>query len=241
MCFGGGSKTSIQTSQPFSGDMVGKYNDLLAAAQNKYNTPRSYSAPTAAGLNSVQQSAIDALYGSADNPILRDYASGKYIDPGTNPYYQKMTGALTDQANSQFRDTARGIDTRFNNRGFWDSSAHASTMDRAADTVNENLANALANMNYNAYNTNVGQFVQANNMLDNKYQNLLSAGNTVYGVENNQLQSAYKKWLDEQGLADNAFSQYMYAVGLGKNPSQTTTEKNNPGLIDWVGAVAPFF
>ncbi len=237
----GSDTTTTSTTQPFSGDMATQFADYLKKLQTNPIGSNAYTGQLTAPMNDTQQSAITLLNGVANNPELAKFASGQYLDPATNPYLQKSADIIKQNATDQFNQTANGIDTRFNNRGFWDSSAHANTLDRAGDNANQNYDNAIASLYGNAYQTNVGNMLQAQGAQQSSANSLLNAGNTAYGISNDALQNQYKAYLTQQGFNQQDIQNFLNALNIGKNPTQTQTQEGDSGLGGLLGQVAGMY
>ena len=235
----GKDKTTTVKNDAFSGETAKRFEDLYPYLQNKLNTSVSYSVPLTASMNDTQQKAITGLSSLVDNQNLSDYASGKYLDPSSNPYLQKSLDILRTNANNQFADTAAGIDSRFNNRGFYDSSSHISSLDRAADTANENYNNAATQLLSNQYNQGVGNMLNAQSSLQGANSALLNAGNTAYNIADTDLQRKYQDYLTQQGFNQQDISNLLQYFSVGKNPTQTQTSNDGgEGAGKLVGTIA---
>lgn len=220
-------QTSKTEQTPFSGVSAERYNSFYPYLQGQLNDQTGYTQPMTSPINATQQQAISGLQTGATNQNLQDYASGKYLDPSTNPYLKSSVDQIQQSAKENFNQAAQGIDTRFANRGFYDSSAHAGTLDRTADLANRNVANATSNLYGNAYQQGVGNMLNAQGAQQSANAALLSGGNTQYGISDTALQRQYSDYLNQQGFKQQDISNLLNYLQIGKNP--TTTQTSNDG------------
>lgn len=137
---GGGTNTTVQKSDPWSGQQP-YLTDVMGKAQDQYNKGpmQYYSGQTYAPLSAETQLAQNlqaqrAMNGSplmsASQQQLADTMSGKFLDPSTNPYLQ----AGADQIRAKVQP---GIDARFSGSGRTGSGL-------AARAVGEGVTDAIA-------------------------------------------------------------------------------------------------
>jgi hypothetical protein len=96
----------------------------------------------------------------AGNPALasglQGLASGKYIDPSTNPAYRGMIQSATQPLVNQYQTAvAPQVDSRFEGAGRYGSGAQASAQGQAQYGLGQALGNAVSNITNNAYNTGI--------------------------------------------------------------------------------------
>ena len=237
----GGKTTQTSTTTPFSGAIADEFGNMFKTLSGRYSNDASssgYGGQLTAPENSTQQAAVSGLAANANNQTLADYANGKYLDPSTNPYTQQYANELTTNANNQFKTDAAGIDSRFNNRGFYDSSAHASTLDRASQDANANLDNSLTNFYNQQYQSGVGNMLNAQGQQQSANNALLNAGNGEYDIANNADNANYQNYLAQKGFTQQDINDLLNYFQVGRNPSTTTTQTSNDGLGSVVGTVA---
>jgi len=178
------------------------------------------------------------LSNAANNPTLTAYANGQYLDPSTDPYYQKQLDILKENATDQFGQAAQGIDSRFANRGFYDGSGHVSALENAANESNKNFDNAATTLGSNIYNTNVGTMLNAQGQLESGYNNLASAGNTQWNQDNTNTQQQLSAWLSQQGVDQQTITNWLNALSVGKTPTTTSTTDGDSGIGGILGSLA---
>lgn len=237
MCFGG-SETTTQTVEPFSGRYKQWYEELKPFLYNRATQPVNYAGRVSAGLNPTQQAMIGKLSGYTNNPTLAAYAGGEYVDPMKNPYVQGMAEQIRKQTAKSWGDIGNQINTAANKAGFMSSSGRLKSLADTQKGLAEAESGALANLFNTAYQQGISNMLQAGQQQQSAAQAALQGGNTQYRVENTAAQQDFQKWLQEQGLANNNISQYLYYLATGKNPTTTTTKESEGGLGSLLGTVA---
>jgi hypothetical protein len=133
--------------------------------------PAYYPGSTVAPMSQATQSAIETLFqrgangsplGHAASANLVDTLSGKYLDIGANPYFQKALSAGFKPQTEQFmQEVLPGLDGRFAGAGRYASGAHTGTTDRAVDSLNRAQADAAAKASSSAYDAERGRQLSA--------------------------------------------------------------------------------
>lgn len=208
------------------------------------------------GLSNLSGSALTAgnpaeagLYGNAAaslaNPALSSglagLASGRYIDPSTNPAYAGMIQSATQPLVNQYQTAvAPQVDSRFEGSGRYGSGAQTNAVGQAQYGLGQGLSNAISNITNNAYtqglqatlgggqalgniyNTGVGNITNAlSNMGQLAQTGVQNAGNLLnqgYGTAGNLLNQGYTTGgnLATQGYNQlNNFLQNAGGQGLG--------------------------
>lgn len=234
----GGSSITTQTSEPFSGQRNTDYNSLYQYLQDKLNNPQSYSGQLTTPTTTATQQGITGLASAADNPTLQAFASGQNLDPSSNTYLQGAINALKQNSVDQFGQEAKAIDTHIAPHSFWDSSGHSAALTNAANQSNQNFSNAVADMEANQYNTNVGQMMNAEGALQGANTALAGAGNSEWNQENTNLGQLYQAWKDQTGLSDQDITNLLQYFNIGKNPTTTSTTDSDPGIGGILGSLA---
>lgn len=222
----GSETTSTSSTNPFSGKQKQWYEELQPYLYNRMTNQRSYSGDLSAGLNSTQQSAIGKLSDYANNPMLSKYASGQMIDPTNNPYVQAQAGIIKQNASDTWQKQGDQVNSMFNKNSFWSGSAHENALKNAGADINKQTSSALASLYGDAYNTGVNQMLQAQSAQETAANNMLNAGNTQYNAEDTALTRKYAAWLKEQGLNDTDIERYLQYLGLGKNPTTSSSSSS---------------
>jgi hypothetical protein len=236
MCLGG-SSTTTQTTEPFSGERNDRFNDLYSYLQNRLQSPQTYSGPLTTPTNAATQQGIGGLTNAAKNQILQDYATGKFVDLSANPYLQNEINALKQNSVDLYSQLAAAIDTRLANRGFWDSSPHASALTSAANQANRNFNDTVANLENTAYQQGIGNMLSAQGQLQDANSALANAGNSEWSQQNSNLDRQYQVWKDQMGLSGQDISNLLNYFNLGKNPTTTQTQEADGGLGAILGSV----
>lgn len=223
----GSSSTTTQTSEPFSGKQKSWYEALQPYLYNKMTNPSTYSGNLSASLNPTQQSAISLLSGYTNNPTLSAYARGDYLDPTKNPYVAGMADQIKKQTGEAWGRMGDQINTAANKTGFMSSSGRYKSLEDTQKQLGEAQSGALASLYNNAYQQGVSNMLGASQAQQNATQAALQAGNTQYQVEDTAAQRDYQAWREQQGLQDNAISQYLYYLNMGRNPTQTESSSGS--------------
>jgi len=162
------------------------------------------------GLSSLSGRALTAgspaeggLYGNAAaalaNPALASgltgLASGRYIDPSTNPAYAGMIKAATEPLINQYQTaTAPQVASQFERGGRYGSGAATNAMGQAQYGLGQGLASAIAPITNNAYSTGINATLGAGQALGNIYNtgvgNITSALGTAGGLGQADVQNA---------------------------------------------------
>jgi hypothetical protein len=233
----GSESTTTQTVEPFSGLYKQWYEEFKPFVYSRATQPITYSGKVSAGLNPTQQAMIGKLAGYTDNPTLAAYARGDYIDPTKNPYVQGMAEQIKKQTAETWGNIGDQINTAANKTGFWSGSGRFNALEDAQKDLAEAESGALASLFNTAYQQGVSNMLQAGQQQQSAAQAALQGGNVQYQVEQAAAQAEYEKWLAEQGLQNNAISQYLYYLATGKNPTTTTTTEES-GLGGIMGSLA---
>lgn len=228
---GGGGQTTTQTQQSESGppsflqpylqSAVGKINSYY---DSNPNAPAYYSGETVAPINSTQSSAINGIGGltnsstlNAANSSLTNFANGAYVDPTTNPDYQKALAAshqpYVDQFNQQILP---GVQATFEGAGRYGSGANQATTQQALTNLNTTINNADAQAGSQYYQNALNQMLQANSLIPSvnnaqlqNYNSLLQGGTLQQQTQQNQdaaNQAAYN-------YNTNAYPNYIAQYG----------------------------
>lgn len=146
----GGNTYTGSTVAPLSDTTMAGINQLAQAGAN-WDTAGSR--PLFQGIGAGAGSVYDAAGApSASESNLTDYATGKYLDPATNPYFEPALQGQLDK-------TAAQIQSQFSGAGRYGSGAN-----------NAVLANELGGLRTNAFmdqfNQNVANQFGANQQID---------------------------------------------------------------------------
>ncbi len=226
---GGGSSTSVQKSDPWSG--VQPYlTDLLQRGQATSNNPYSfYNGDTVAGFAPEQEAGMNlgtqrALAGSptlnAANRNITNTLNGDYLNPNSNPY-------LKQTVNQAMGDVQGRVNSQFNNNNFG-SSAHQELLTRnlgdAANSIyGQNYTNERGNQ-LNAANQSIG--LSGADYNDANY--LQGVGAQRQGLANQYLGNSANIYNQAAQFPYDQLSRYQSIVntGTGTGGTTTTTQPN---------------
>jgi hypothetical protein len=233
----GSESTQTVTYEPFSGRYKQWYEQLQPYLYKKATTPATYSGDVSASLNPTQQAMISRLSGYTDNPTLAAYARG------TTLTRQKTLTSRAWPNRSKSRRPKRGEYRR--------PDQHGGQQDRVlvgqrafqrtggcAERPRRSRIRRIGKPFQHRLSARRVQHAPAGQQQQSAAQAALQGGNVQYQVEQAAAQAEYQKWLAEQGLQNNAISQYLYYLATGKNPTTTTTKESEGGLGSLLGTVA---
>lgn len=206
---GGGNTTTVQKSDPWSGQQP-YLSDIYSQAAGLYGNAAGY-APYAgarvAGLTPMQNQGINAAYGnivggttSADNAetMLNKTLQGGYqqsnpylpaATSGTNPYLDEQFKTAAQQVTDQFnRSILPGLRTQGVQSGMYNSSRQGISEGLAAGEAQKNLANMAANIYAPAYENEMNRQLQAANIYqtgtENERQRQMAAAGLAPSLSN---------------------------------------------------------
>jgi hypothetical protein len=204
ICSGGGGgqqatqQQSTSSSEPpafIQPYLKGAIGDLWNYYTANPTAPSYYTGETVAPLSTQSQGAVNMASGlAANNPTLdsansslRDFLSGKYVDPTTNPDYLKAIDASHQPYIDQFTGTVLpGIVSSFEGSGRTGSGLAQDTIDRATTNLNRTISDADAQAGSTYYTNALNQMLTASGQTPGinvaNWQNVAglgSAGSTV--------------------------------------------------------------
>jgi hypothetical protein len=161
-------------------------NRFLNAGQQANQTLQGLGSSAIGALTGLAPSALTAgnpaeagLYANAaravgGNPALSSglagVASGKYIDPSTNPAYAGMIQSATQPLINQYQTAvAPQVASQFEGAGRYGSGAQTNAQGQAQYGLGQGLGRAISDITNNAYNTGLGATVNAGNALGGIY------------------------------------------------------------------------
>lgn len=235
--FGGDKQTTTSTSEAFSGNRNNQFNELYPYLRSRANNPQQYTGQYTAPINGTGRQAIDLMKNYANNAMLSDTASGKYIDPTTNKYLGLQADIISHKMGEQFGDATDVIDSRVNRSGFWGGSGHQALMEKARNDVLDRQGEALTNLYGNAYDQERTRQMQALGMQSSLADALMRGGEYERNISDTDLQRRREQWLAEQGLANQDIQNLLNYFSVGRNPTTTQTTEGGSGLGDVFGTV----
>lgn len=230
--FGGGSTTTTQKSDPWSGQQP-YLKDVFGQAQGLYNAegPGYFPEGSVQPFNAGQDAAFGSIYGlgmQGGTPALGAAAgnltgtlNGDYLNAG-NPYFANMAGRVMSEVmpriNSQFEMGGRG-----------DSGLAA----RAAAMGATDALGALAYQNYGDERGNQLKAAGLAPSIDQGvFSNLntgLNAATAYQTQDQNQLNDLVNRWNYEQNLPWNKLGNYSQMIqgNYGGTTTGSSTQPSN--------------
>jgi hypothetical protein len=197
--------------QAATGALTGLAPGALSGMQNLSGQALSAGNPAQAGLN---YNAAMALGNPALSSGLTGLASGRYIDPSTNPAYASMIqNATTPLVNQYMTATApQGFGTSGAElAGRYGSGAQTNAQGQAQYGLGQALSNAVSGITNNAYNTGIQGTIGAGQALGGIYgqgvQNATNALGTSGGLAQTGVQNAANIYNQGYGTAGNLLNQ----------------------------------
>lgn len=232
------SQTSSQSYTPFTGEQAGWQKNTWDTLNSRFTNPfqNLYGGQTQTqGGNQVMGDALTSAKNQMNNGTMAAFATGQYLDPMSNPY---MKGYI-DQAMGDFGkmlgksfDNTNGL---FQTRGMPGSSAWYNAQAAAKKQIGDQASQFLTNLGNQAYQQNVGNMMQANNLINSatgQYGTLANAANTI---DQRNIQNGLSAWQLQKSLDQQDTGNLLNMLNMSKNPvSENTTESEGgwgPGLL----------
>ena len=229
---------STTTTTPYTG----KYADQLDSFYSDYlkknldTDAEAYSGDLTAGLTDTQKTAASYLSSLLGDSALTDTASGKYLDLSTNPYLEQTYNLAADKVMDKLGTAYDNVNSQFNQRGLYNSSARMDNLNTQTDNAATQLATLANDIYGTAYNNERTNQINAISSLADLNNSLYNYGTTEQTTNQNALTNAYNEWLRQQGVDENDIANMLTYFNMVKNPTTTTT--TNSGLGDLAGTVA---
>jgi hypothetical protein len=223
----GGSTTSKTDSQAFNGQYEPFVNSVINRASNYQATP--YTGKLSADKNSAITDATKYLSTYANNGVMNDFASGKYLDPKSNPYAMDAYNTGVDKLMDAYSKLDSNIIGNYNKGGLMSSSMRLNAQDKNAASTKNSLADYTSTTMNNLYNTNLSNMMTAADKQQTSAKSLLDAGTTNQSVDQSALDKAYTEFVRQQGVSEDNIKNLISLVSAIKNPnaSSTTTQKQS--------------
>lgn len=243
MAKGGGSSggTTVQTSEPWSG-AVPYLTQIMQGAQQAYGQtsktpyPGQYYAPYTndqlAGQDYIRQLA--PVIQQQVKPVIQlasDTASGKFLDPSSNPALQSAMSAAAQPAVQAFRESVvPGINSAAISSGAYGGARNGLALGRASQGLMQELTNTGAQMAYQNYATERGYqnqsadlFSKALGLQATPAQYLTAVGQDTQTQNQQLLNEKLQKYNDTSQAPWNGLDQYLSLVtGAGGNYGTST-------------------
>jgi len=231
-----GTTTTTQVSNPWSGQQPYLTAGYQQAATNLANPPQYYPGTQVAPFNQTQNQALGAqtLRAQQGSPVMQAAdqqqtatLNGQYLSNG-NPYQDPVFQNIASQV-------IPTVGAQFNSGGRYGSGAQTS-----ADTTA--LVNAYAPYAFSNYQNERGLQQQAAGLAptlaNQDYTDiaaLQSAGNTIQGQQQQDINAAMQKWAYNQNLPNQQLATYDQAIAGA--PGGTTTSQQpyyNPSPLSQI-------
>lgn len=227
---GGGTSTSTQNSDPWSGQQP-YLTGLFQSAQGQYNnyTPQFYPGSTQSSFNPTETAATGAIANTGLNgsPQLDQAANATSnvlnSNPANNPYYAQM-------ANTVLGSVVPGLESQFTQGNSVNNPAMAYATTQGA-------TNALGNTMFNNYNQGVANQLGAAGTAQNLYGTQLSGQEAALGAgqaqqtqSQSELQSQIDRWNYQQQLPYSQINQLSNLI-TGQYGMNTTTTQPQQSLL----------
>lgn len=231
----GGKSTQKQTTvtTPFSGQYATWADQVGSELMSKFGkTGQAYTGQLTANTNNNLSNVFSLANQYTNNQVLNDFASGKYLDPTTNPYAQAGYDAGTKSMMKQFGQIDDTIKGSFNSNGLYNSSMRQNSQQKNAETTKDAISSFGSKYWGDLYNQGISNMMQANTAQQQNLGTALYTGTTQQSLEQKGLDNQYKEFLRQQGVSDQSIANILNYLNIVKNPSQeTTTQTKQHGLF----------
>lgn len=205
------------------------------------STTPTYGAPASTGPN---------VYTTASN-VYNQAAAGPNINQFMNPYSGMVTATTLQDLERQRQMQLNDIGAQATRAGAFGGSRHGVAEALTNQGFGQQGANTFANLNQQGFNTALNAAQNQQNIQSNLagqgfgFGNVIGAQQTAQGQAQQQTNQALIDAIKAQyggftGQPTNAMSgliNALNAAGMGQSTT-TQTQKNNPGLLNIVGALA---
>lgn len=262
MSKGGGTQTSTQNNDPWSGQQP-YLTTGFAEAQRIYDTPGtpayypdSTVATPGATTNMAQQLQTDrALQGDASvnagRNLLTSTINGDYLN--SNPYLDANFAAGAGQITNAYNNAVQGQTSSFAGGNRLGSGMQNYYQGQQNDTLAKNLGDLYSKTYYADYNNERGNQMGAASMAPTygaagltDLSALSDVGTAQDTYSQNVVNSDVDKWNYNQNLAQNKLANYMNMIQGNYGQSSTTTQKAGGGsgfgqMLGTAATIASFF
>jgi len=249
----GGSSSPQQSSQTSNSNSTSGPNPVIAPRLGQLTdqlwswyganpaAPAYYPDGTVAAQSGQTQAANQALYNrgltglgsgidTASRGQIADTLGGKYLDVGSNPYFQKaLSASFQPGVENLTNQILPGIDSKFAGSGRTGSGSHFDTNMRAVKDLEQTQSNAAATAAQGQYDAERGRQYQALNYLPTMqgmdYQNLTAqaqAGANTDAYAQRKLDDSNAKYKYDQTAQADWYTQMAQRM-LGMYPGGSTS------------------
>lgn len=246
MCGGEGKSTKIEpeipsAAQPLWDRLMGGMDELGKPYGGSYTAPMSEQEKM--GLKLLSDYGVTGGENNAlGMGLLNDTISGKYLNPSSNPYMQKMGDMITQKAKLALGGQANQLGSMFQKSGMGMGSGERTYTNKLISDTNQSLGNSLAGLYGQNYESERGRQMQAIPMLSQMGQEplqramaLMQGGALPRNIAQSDLTSKYNDWLRTTN------SPYQYGMSLMQNmPLQYPQYSYQPGGTEQFMQLLPY-
>ena len=244
---GGGSTPSTQVQQTTQSNGPPSYiqpylqkgiQDLTNLYNANPTAPAYYPGQTVATPSAATQSAIQTLFqrGANGSPEIRagkqfadDTVAGKYLDIGSNPYFQKALAAGFEPQTNQFMTSVLpGVTAQFSGAGRYGSGQQEAYTKLAVNSLNNAQANAAATASNAAYGNERANQLSAAGLLPGlaaaDYQDINAMGQAGQAIDQQnqaQINSNIARYNYDQNAQWNYINRYLASLNGGYPGSES--------------------
>lgn len=229
---GESSSSSSTTTTPFTGQAASYvYGPLQNKILEKLNGTEGYTGQLNVGQTADQTNAYNTLKNAANN---NDYifktASGSYVDPSTNPYYQKTLDMNSKAVSEAMNKGFDSINSSFGRQGFLNSSMRKGALENQVKTAGDTLADMATQLGSSYYNTGTQNAQNAYNAQNSAYGNVLNAATGLQSQAQSDLERQRQEYWQRVGQTDKNVGLGIDYANTIKNPTQTTEQTSSSPL-----------
>ena len=249
-------------SQYWAGTDANPGGWLSVASNEAWKPYQAYSGSRVAGIDPYQQNAMDAIYhtvyggGAPDTMAGRgaamEFASGDVSNPYggmSNPYFSTMMQqGMEDITDAYQKGTAADTTRMFNLAGAFGGSAHQNAVEDNENALAKQLAQYATGMQNTQYDRSAGLAsqdiqnrlssiplaLQGQNLSFDAARALMGAGDFRRSYNQQNLDDAYQRWVEQQNYGRNSVDWMFNALGRAQGSTGTTI--SNPGY----GGINPY-
>lgn len=235
------TKTTTQTTTPFSGDWAkratGVYNSLYNKANDSTDNTYTSSLTSDAGKNYMTNAADSLSENLSNNTTINDMAGGKYLDVKSNPYMSSYLNAGVSKIKDVAMKSYDRTNALFQTRRLPFSSIQQKTLNDQTSDTSGKIDNFMTSTGMQAYNQNSQNMLSANNALNSGYSNLSNMGASQQTLGQNDIATALKAWQAGKTLDQADTTNLLNMLQLAKNPTNTPSSSAVTSSGGWGGSV----
>ena len=244
----------------YQGDQTNPGGWLQVATNEAWKPYQAYTGSRVAGIDPYQTQAMQGIYntiyghGASDTEAGREaakqFASGNIDNPYgglNNPYYHGVVNqGMEDITNAYKQGTSADTTRMFNLAGAFGGSAHQNAVANNENALAKQLGN-YANQMYSQQYDRAGQLAgqdiqnqlssiplaqQGQNLSFDAFRNLMGAGDFNRGYQQQNLDTNYQNWTEQQNYARNAIDWMFNVLGRAQGSTGVSTQTPAYGGIN---------